>query len=97
MLIIAVEPTPPQLRGRLVAHLRGAGGSLHGRRSARTWERIGEPVAAHVEDGDRVMVWHAPTDKGFDARAVGCNRRMPVDLEGLTLVSFAPVMKPDRR
>lgn len=58
--------------------------------SARTRERIWDQVTAYIGDGDAVMVWKAPTDQGFDFATVGRNRRMPVDLDGLKLVSFFP-------
>lgn len=36
------------------------------------------------------MVWRAATDQGFDFATAGTNRRMPVDFDGLKLVSFSP-------
>jgi CRISPR-associated protein Cas2 len=35
-----------------------------------------------------VIAWSAPTDSGFLFAAIGPNRRMPVDFDGLTLVRF---------
>jgi len=36
------------------------------------------------------MAWDAPTDSGFDFDTCGKNRRLPVELDGLKLVSFYP-------
>lgn len=58
--------------------------------SARTRMRIWQQVEAYIEGGDAVMIWKAPTDQGFDFLTVGRNRRMPVDFDGLKLVSFHP-------
>ncbi|TAN10229.1 MAG: type I-E CRISPR-associated endoribonuclease Cas2 [Burkholderiaceae bacterium] len=94
MLVIVVNNAPPRLRGRLAAWLLEVrAGVFVGSYSARTRERIWEQVEAYIEDGDAVMVWHAPTDQGFDFRTVGRNRRMPVNFDGLKLVSFFPAEK----
>jgi CRISPR-associated protein Cas2 len=34
------------------------------------------------------MIWSTNTESGFDFRTVGKNRRMPVDFDGMKLVSF---------
>ena len=91
MMVIAVENAPPRLRGRLAAWLLEVrAGVFVGDYSARTRERIWREVEAAIDDGDAVMVWTAPTDQGFDFATAGRNRRMPVDFDGLKLVSFAP-------
>ena len=91
MLVIVVENAPPRLRGRLAAWLLEVrAGVFVGDYSARTRDRIWEQVEAAIGEGDAVMVWKAPTDQGFDFATVGRNRRMPVDFDGLKLVSFFP-------
>ncbi|OYY88307.1 MAG: type I-E CRISPR-associated endoribonuclease Cas2 [Rhizobiales bacterium 35-66-30] len=88
MMVVVVSNAPPRLRGRLAAWLLEVRAGVYvGDYSARTRERIWEQVVAHIEQGDAVMVWRAATDQGFD---LGTNRRMPVDFDGLKLVSFAP-------
>lgn len=90
MLVIAANRAPPRLRGRLAAWLLEVrAGIFVGNYSARTRSRIWEQVCAHIEDGDAVMIWQAPTDQGFAFDTAGRNRRMPVDFDGLKLVSFA--------
>jgi len=91
MMVIVVANAPPRLRGRLAAWLLEIRAGVYvGDYSARTRERIWEQVAAGIEEGYAVMVWKAPTDQGFDFATIGRNRRMPVDFDGLKLVSFAP-------
>jgi CRISPR-associated protein Cas2 len=90
MMVIVVEGAPPRLRGRLAAWLLEVRAGVYvGDYSARTRERIWEQVTAAIGTGDAVMVWRAPTDQGFDFATAGQNRRMPVDFDGLKLVSFA--------
>ena len=91
MMVIVVNNAPPRVRGRLAAWLLEIrAGVFVGDYSARTRDRIWEQVTEYIEEGDAVMVWTAPTDQGFDFRTVGNNRRMPVDFDGLKLVSFSP-------
>ncbi len=95
MMVIVVTNAPPRLRGRLAVWLLEIRAGVYvGEYSARTRERIWRQVEAYIEDGDAVMVWKAPTDQGFDFATVGRNRRMPVDYDGLKLVSFAPGKPP---
>ncbi|KLT33174.1 ssRNA endonuclease [Salmonella enterica subsp. enterica serovar Typhimurium] len=41
--------------------------------------------------GNVVMAWATNTESGFEFQTWGENRRIPVDLDGLRLVSFLPV------
>lgn len=91
MMVIVVNNAPPRLRGRLAAWLLEVRAGVYvGDYSARTRTRIWAQVEAYIEEGDAVMVWKAPTDQGFEFLTVGRNRRMPVDFDGLKLVSFYP-------
>jgi CRISPR-associated protein Cas2 len=51
---------------------------------------IWQQVEKGIEDGNAVMTWSTNTESGFDFVTVGANRRMPVELDGLKLVSFYP-------
>ena len=91
MMVIVITNAPPRLRGRLAAWLLEVrAGVFVGDYSTRTRERIWHQVEAYIEGGDAVMIWKAPTDQGFDFATCGQNRRMPVDFDGLKLVSFFP-------
>ena len=90
MMVIVVENSPLRLRGRLslwLAEIRA--GVYVGVFSRRTRERIWGEVVAMIGDGSAAMAWSAATDSGFEFATAGPNRRMPVDFDGLTLVSFA--------
>ncbi len=98
MMVIVVNNAPPRLRGRLAAWLVEVRAGVYvGDYSRRTRERIWDQVTAYIDRGDAVMVWKAPTDQGYDFATVGANRRMPVDFDGLKLVSFAPASSPKHR
>ncbi|PRY84609.1 type I-E CRISPR-associated endoribonuclease Cas2e [Donghicola tyrosinivorans] len=91
MMVVVVSSAPPRLRGRLAAWLvEVRAGVFVGNYSARTRQMIWEQIEIGIEDGDGVMIWKAPTDQGYEFLTVGRNRRMPVDFDGLKLVSFFP-------
>ena len=96
MMVIVVNNAPPRLRGRLAAWLLEIRAGVYvGRYSARTRTRIWEQVTKAIGEGDAVMCWQAPTDQGYAFETTGRNRRMPVDFDGLKLVSFAKTQNPD--
>lgn len=89
MMVIVVTNAPPRLRGRLAAWLVEVRAGVYvGDYSVRTREMIWRQVTECLEAGDAVMVWKASTDQGYDFVTCGQNRRMPVDFDGLKLVSF---------
>lgn len=89
MLVVVVSNVPPRLRGRLAAWLVELRAGVYvGDYSARTRDMIWEQVLGGLERGDAIMVWKAPTDQGYDFATAGSNRRLPVDFDGLKLVSF---------
>ena len=51
---------------------------------------IWQQVNAGIEDGNAVMIWSMNTESGFDFLTLGKNRRIPVEFDGLKLVSFLP-------
>ena len=91
MLVIVVENVPPRLRGRLAIWLLEVRAGVYvGDVSRRVREMIWQNVEVGLEDGNAVMVWSTNTESGFDFVTLGKNRRMPVELDGLKLVSFLP-------
>jgi CRISPR-associated protein Cas2 len=96
MLVIAVENAPPRLRGRLAVWLIEIRAGVYvGTYSRRTRERIWDEVLGGIGEGNAVIAWAAPIDAGFDFDTCGRNRRMPVDLDGFKLVTFAPPASPN--
>ena len=91
MLVIVVENVPPRLRGRLALWLLEVRAGVYvGKVSRRIREMIWETVEVGINDGNAVMVWATNTESGFDFLTLGSNRRIPVEMDGIKLVSFLP-------
>ena len=92
MMTVVVENAPPRLRGRLAVWLLEVRAGVYlGVYSARTREMIVEQVEKLIGAGDAVVAWDAPNDAGFTFETFGTNRRVPVDFDGLQLVTFRPL------
>jgi CRISPR-associated protein Cas2 len=93
MLVIAVESVPDRLRGRLACWLLEVRAGLYvGDVSKRVREMLWNLVEGDVENGNAVMAWSSNNESGFELATVGPNRRIPVDFDGLMLVSFTPAV-----
>jgi CRISPR-associated protein Cas2 len=91
MVVIVVENVPPRLRGRLGLWLVEVRAGVYvGDVSRRVREMIWENLAQGVEDGNVVMAWSTNCESGFDFLTLGTNRRIPVEMDGIKLVSFLP-------
>jgi|UniRef100_A6W164 CRISPR-associated protein Cas2 len=91
MLVVVTEVVPPRLRGRLAVWLLEVRAGVYvGDITRRVREMIWEQIEALAEDGNVVMAWATNTESGFDFITYGTNRRMPIDLDGLRLVTFTP-------
>ncbi len=92
MLVIVVENVPPRLRGRLAVWLIEIRAGVYvGDLSTKVREMIWRHVELGVEEGNAIMTWSTNTESGFDFLTLGENRRLPVEIDGLKLVSFYPV------
>ncbi len=91
MLAIVVENAPPRLRGRLAIWLLEVRAGVYvGKVSRRAREMIWDTIAKGIEGGNAVMAWSTNTESGFDFLTLGQNRRIPVEMDGIKLVSFLP-------
>ena len=91
MLVIVVENVPPRLRGRLAVWLLEVRAGVYvGNYSRRIREMLWHTVSKGIGDGNAVMTWSTNTENGFDFQTLGTNRRIPVEMEGIRLVSFLP-------
>ncbi len=91
MLVTVVENAPPRLRGRLAIWLLEVRAGVYvGEVSRRVREMIWEQIEKGIGDGNAVMAWSTNTESGFDFMTLGANRRIPVEMDGLKLVSFLP-------
>ena len=94
MLVIVVENVPPRLRGRLAVWLLEVRAGVYvGNVGRRIREMIWGQVEKGIDDGNAVMAWNTNTESGFDFLTLGENRRIPVEMDGLKLVSFLPENK----
>ena len=91
MLVIVLENAPPRLRGRLAIWLLEVRAGVYvGNFSAKVRHYIWSQVEVGLGDGNAVMAWRTNNDAGFDFVTLGTNRRIPVDYDGVQLVSFLP-------
>ncbi|PWR00341.1 type I-E CRISPR-associated endoribonuclease Cas2e [Leucothrix pacifica] len=91
MLVVVTENVPPRLRGRLAIWLLQIRAGVYvGDVSSRVREMIWEQCSELSSDGNVVMAWKTNTESGFDFQTIGENRRIPVDMDNLRLVSFLP-------
>jgi len=91
MLVIVIENAPPRLRGRLaIWMLEVRAGVYVGDFSVKVRDMIWVNVKKGLEDGNAVMGWKAQNEAGYDFVTLGDNRRMPIDMDGVNLVSFLP-------
>jgi CRISPR-associated protein Cas2 len=91
MLVIVVENVPPRLRGRLGLWLVEVRAGVYvGDVSRRVQDMIWNNLEEGVEEGNAVMAWTSNNESGFDFLTLGTNRRIPVEMDGIKLVSFLP-------
>ena len=92
MLTVVTESVPPRLRGRLAIWLLEVRAGVYvGDVSRRVREMIWQQISELAEEGNVVMAWATNSESGFDFQTYGDNRRMPVEYDGLRLVSFLPL------
>ena len=93
MVVIVTENVPPRLRGRLAIWLLEVRAGVYiGDVSKRIREMLWEQITVLSETGNVVMAWATNSESGFEFQTYGENRRIPVDLDGLRLVSFYPII-----
>ncbi|AYL07657.1 type I-E CRISPR-associated endoribonuclease Cas2e [Enterobacter kobei] len=92
MVVVVTENVPPRLRGRLAIWLLEIRAGVYvGDVSKRIREMIWQQVTMLGGEGNVAMAWATNTESGFEFQTWGENRRLPVDLDGLRLVSFFPL------
>jgi len=97
MLVIVLENAPDRLRGRLALWLLEVRAGVYvGTYSVKVREMIWKNVTEGIEEGNAVMMWDEPNESGFDFMTYGKNRRIPVDFDGLKLVSFLCEIEKER-
>lgn len=96
MLVIVVENAPPRLRGRLAVWLLEVRAGVYvGAVGRRIREMLWEQVNGAIEGGNAVMAWSTNSEGGFEFETSGPNRRVPVEFDGVRLVSFLPAVSAE--
>lgn len=96
MWLIDLEAAPPRLRGLLSRWAIEVRAGLYvGSTSAKVRDAIWHLVqrALGVES-NAVLVYDARNVQGFEVRTAGKNRREIVDVDGLWLAQFQPLLRP---
>jgi CRISPR-associated protein Cas2 len=89
MLVIVLENAPPRLRGRLALWLLEVRAGVYvGNYSRKAREHLWAQVKEGLEGGNAVIAWRSAVEAGFEFETLGANRRVPVDRDGVQLVSF---------
>jgi len=93
MLVIVTEAVPDRLRGylsRWLLEIRA--GVFIGEYSTRVRKVITKTITENHETGNVVVAWSTNTESGFDFETYGSDRRIPIEMDGIKLVSFLPSM-----
>ncbi len=91
MLVIVTENAPPRLRGRLAVWLLEVHAGVYiGDFSGKVREMLWIQIVEGIEDGTAIMAWGTNNESGYEFVTIGMNRRIPVDFDGVQLISFIP-------
>lgn len=94
MLVIVTEAIPDRLRGYLSRWLLEVrAGVFIGEYSVKVREMLVKTIIETIEGGNVVVAWSTNNESGFDFCTYGKNRRIPLEIDGLKLVSFLPESK----
>lgn len=92
MMVIVVENAPPRLRGRLAVWLLEIRAGVYvGKYSRRVREMIWKQIIEGLGEGNAVIAWTSNAESGFDFMTAGQNRRIPLEMDGVKMVSFLPM------
>ncbi|MDW8844781.1 type I-E CRISPR-associated endoribonuclease Cas2e [Erwinia sp. MMLR14_017] len=91
LLMVVTENVPPRLRGRLAIWLLEVRAGVYvGDLSRKSREMVWQQIVRLYEPGNVVMAWASNNESGFEFQTLGENRRLPVEMDGIRLVSFSP-------
>ncbi len=94
MLVIVLENAPARLRGRLAVWLLEIHAGVYiGDFSQKVREMLWIQILDGIEDGTAIMAWGTNNEAGYDFVTIGTNRRVPVEFDGVQLISFLPQVK----
>ncbi len=91
MVVVVTENVPSRLRGRLAIWLLEVRAGVYvGDVSRKIREMIWSQITDLCDGGNVAMAWATNNETGFDFLTFGKNRRIPIEMDGLLLVSFLP-------
>ena len=89
MLVIVTEMAPPKLRGYLSKWLLEIRAGVYiGDLSVKVREVLWENTQKYIQEGNAIVAWSTNNEAGYDFDTCGKNRRIPVDFDGIKVVSF---------
>lgn len=92
MLVIVTENVPPRLRGYLAKWLLEIRAGVYvGDYSQKVRDMLWENLEKNVTLGNAIMSWSSNNEAGYEFLTCGENRRIPIDVDGMNLVSFLPI------
>ena len=92
MLVIVTENVPARLRGYLAKWLLEIRAGVYvADYSKKVRDMLWENLEKNVTLGNAIMAWSANNEAGYDFLTCGENRRIPIDVDGMNLVSFLPI------
>ena len=91
MLVIVTENVPPRLRGYLAKWLLEIRAGVYvGDYSLKVRSMLWDNVDKNIVPGNAIMAWSTNNEAGYEFLTCGENRRVPIDVDGMNLVSFFP-------
>jgi len=92
MLVIVTENVPARLRGYLAKWLLEIRAGVYvGDYSKKVRSMLWENVETNATLGNAIMAWSTNNEAGYEFLTCGENRRIPIDVDGMNLVSFLPL------
>ena len=95
MLVIVLENVEPKLRGRMAVFLIEVRAGVYiGDVSQKVRDMLWRQIEHLAGEGNAVMAWSTNTESGYDFRTFGGGRRLPINFDGMKLVSFQSLPTP---
>ena len=95
MLVIVLENVQPKLRGRMAVFLIEVRAGVYiGDVSQKVREMLWRQIEYLASEGNAVMAWSTNTEAGYDFRTFGGGSRLPINFDGMKLVSFQASPSP---
>jgi CRISPR-associated protein Cas2 len=87
MMVLILEKVPATLRGELSRWMiEPRVGVFVGKVSAIVRDKLWEKACRGMKGGAAMLLYSSPSEQGFSVRTCGETSRIPVDMEGLTLI-----------